>query len=82
MKACQAMIGIVFAAMHQPWTAMYFCMYELACKTDDAISLREELLRCCSKDDSWKELDSCLLLDSFLKECFRRRPGDKSMLSG
>ena len=72
----QAILGITFAALHQPRTVLSFVLYEL-CRRDQYVDLlRDELQSLGSQ--SWETLDAAPLLNSFIKETMRCLPPDKS----
>ena len=70
----QAVLGIWFAASHQPWMNLHFVILELCNRPEWVDMLREEL-----KDNLGLEAVTNLpLLDSFIKECVRLNPLDRS----
>lgn len=75
----QSLLGIWFAAAHQPWMFLDFIMLTLAVRPDLQEALRQEI------EDSGT-LDYCTLqslpfLDSVIKEVVRLHPLDTSELA-
>ena len=72
----QAILGIWFAASHQPWMNLHFIILELCNRPEWIERLREEL-----KDNmDFETITHLRLLDSFIKECVRLNPLDRSKL--
>jgi cytochrome P450 len=71
----QNMLGLWFAASHQPWMNLSFIILEVCARPDWQEALRKEI-----EDngplDSYKKLDGLPLLDSFMKETVRLNPLD------
>ena len=73
----QAIIGIWFAASHQPWMNLHFVVLELLRRPDYAQALKEEI----RTHGDLENVARFPLLDSFLKECVRLNPLDRSEYS-
>lgn len=71
----QSLLGIWFAAAHQPWMNLNFIILELCARQEWQVALREELMKHDSLD--YKTLEQLPLLDSFIKETMRLNPLDK-----
>jgi hypothetical protein len=71
----QNMLGLWFAASHQPWMNLSFIIFEVCARPDWQEALRKEI-----EDngplDNYKKFDSLPLLDSFMKETVRLNPLD------
>ena len=74
----QAILGIWFAASHQPWINLHFVMLELCERPKYVQKLREEIGAQPSLDV--EAISKLRLLDSFIKECVRLNPLDRSKL--
>jgi cytochrome P450 len=73
----QAVVGIWFAASHQPWINLHFVFLELCERPEYVELLREEIRnQGCLNFESISQLKK---LDSFIKECVRLNPLDRSM---
>lgn len=70
----QAVLGIWFAAAHQPWMNIDFILLELCSRQEYIHILREEISDISELD--YHALDSLPVLDSFVKETFRHKPFD------
>ncbi|KAK9423445.1 putative Cytochrome P450 [Seiridium unicorne] len=73
----QSLLGIWFAAAHQPWMNLHFVILELCLRTEWQTSLRQELEQHLPLD--YKSLEQLPLLDSFIKETVRLNPLDTRM---
>jgi hypothetical protein len=71
----QSLLGIWFAASHQPWMFLDFVLLELCARQDAQRSLQEELES--HAPYNYQELEKLPLLDSFIKETIRLNPLDK-----
>lgn len=71
----QSLLGIWFAAAHQPWMFLDFILLELSTRLDWQHALRKELDTLAPS--SYHELEKLPLLDSFIKETIRLNPLDK-----
>ncbi|KAI1379887.1 putative cytochrome P450 [Hypoxylon crocopeplum] len=71
----QSLLGIWFAASHQPWMNLHFILVELCMREDWQARLRHELEQEAPLD--YKRLERLPLLDSFIKETVRFNPLDK-----
>lgn len=71
----QSLLGIWFAASHQPWMNLHFIILEICVRTDCQVALRKELEQSLPLD--YKRLEQLPLLDSFIKETVRFNPLDK-----
>ena len=71
----QDMLGIWFAASHQPWMNLNFILMEACARPDCQEAIRQELLNSAPLD-GYKKLDDLPLLDSFMKETVRFTPLD------
>ncbi|KAI0904222.1 cytochrome P450 [Ustulina deusta] len=71
----QSLLGIWFAASHQPWMNLHFIILEISARKDWQTVLREELEQSSPLD--YKRLEQLPLLDSFIKETVRFNPLDK-----
>ena len=71
----QSLLGIWFAAAHQPWMFLDFVLLELASRRDWHNALQEELAA--FAPSTYQELEKLPLLDSFIKETIRLNPLDK-----
>lgn len=78
MKA-QNMLGLWFAASHQPWMNLNFILLEVCARKDWQKELRKEIEGNQPLDD-YKKLDDLPLLDSFMKETVRIHPLDTRKL--
>ncbi|KAF2647984.1 cytochrome P450 [Lophiostoma macrostomum CBS 122681] len=72
----QNMLGIWFAASHQPWTTLTTILLELSARREWQDLLRREMEEHASLQD-FKTLDRLPFLDSFIKEVVRLNPGDQ-----
>lgn len=70
----QSLLGIWFAASHQPWMNLDFIMLELCTRPEWQTRLREELQQNGPLD--YNTLEHLPLLDSFIKETVRLNPLD------
>jgi hypothetical protein len=75
MKA-QNLLGVWFAASHQPWMNLHFILLELCVRPDWQKRLRHELQNN-GQSLTYKTLDSLPFLDSFIKETVRLNPLDR-----
>ncbi|KAI9711711.1 MAG: hypothetical protein M1820_001855 [Bogoriella megaspora] len=71
----QAVVGIWFAASHQPWVNLHCIFLELCERPEYTDILRDELAS--SEDLDYKSLTELPVLDSFAKESARLNPLDK-----
>ncbi|KAJ3571855.1 hypothetical protein NPX13_g5235 [Xylaria arbuscula] len=71
----QSLLGIWFAASHQPWMNLHFIILELCVRKDFQAAIRRELEQALPLD--YKRLEELPLLDSFIKETVRFNPLDK-----
>jgi cytochrome P450 len=75
----QNMLGLWFAASHQPWMNLNFILLEVCARQDWQKALRREI-----EDNEplneYKKLDRLPLLDSFMKETVRVHPLDTCKL--
>ncbi|KAI9924226.1 hypothetical protein MW887_007176 [Aspergillus wentii] len=69
----QSLLGIWFAASHQPWMTACFVLLELCARPEWQLLLREEIGE--EKLD-YERLEKLPLLDSFIKETVRLNPLD------
>lgn len=72
----QSLLGIWFAAAHQPWMNLDFIMLTLGSRPDIQEALREEIGDIEELD--YDRLRNLKLLDSFVKEVVRLHPLDTS----
>ncbi|OAQ76401.1 cytochrome P450 [Purpureocillium lilacinum] len=70
----QSLLGIWFAAAHQPWMNLHFIMIELCTRPQWQEALRQEIQQHSTLD--YKTLEGLPLLDSFIKETVRLKPLD------
>ncbi|KAI9640836.1 hypothetical protein NHQ30_010677 [Ciborinia camelliae] len=70
----QALLGIWFAASHQPWMNLDFVVLELCSHPEYIQLLREEIGN--FSDLTYSSLESFPILDSFIKETVRLNPLD------
>ncbi|KAI0481374.1 putative cytochrome P450 [Xylariaceae sp. FL0804] len=70
----QSLLGIWFAASHQPWMNLNFIILELCSRTEWQDSLRSELQQHMPLD--YQRLEQLPLLDGFIKETVRLNPLD------
>ncbi|KAK2615929.1 hypothetical protein N8I77_002650 [Diaporthe amygdali] len=70
----QSLLGIWFAASHQPWMNLHFIILELCARKEWQVSLRQELEQHLPLD--YETLEQLPLLDSFIKETVRLNPLD------
>lgn len=75
----QNMLGVWFAASHQPWSVLTSLLLELAAREDLQAEMREEIENHAQLDD-FKSLDKLPLLDSFMKEVVRLYPVDRGTM--
>lgn len=73
----QSLLGIWFAASHQPWMNLHFIILELCARKEWQTSLRQELEQHLPLD--YETLEHLPLLDSFIKETVRLNPLDTRM---
>lgn len=73
----QSLLGIWFAASHQPWMNLHFIILELCARKESQTSLRQELKHHLPLD--YETLEHLPLLDSFIKETVRLNPLDTRM---
>lgn len=73
----QSLLGIWFAASHQPWMNLHFIILELCARKEWQTSLRQELEQHLPLD--YETLERLPLLDSFIKETVRLNPLDTRM---
>ncbi|MCJ1461139.1 hypothetical protein MMC28_011521 [Mycoblastus sanguinarius] len=72
----QAIVGIWFAASHQPWTSLHFALLEL-CRHPEYIELLCEEIASQERLD-YTTISTLPILDSFVKETARLNPPDLS----
>ena len=74
-KKAQNLLGVWFAASHQPWMNLHFMLIEICIRKEWQIQLRQELQ---DYEDTldYDRLQNLPLLDSFLKETWRMNPLD------
>lgn len=70
----QSLLGIWFAASHQPWMSSHFIILELCARKEWQDTLRQELQQHYPLD--YKSLEQLPLLDGFIKETIRLNPLD------
>ncbi|KAH8889144.1 cytochrome P450 [Thozetella sp. PMI_491] len=70
----QSLLGIWFAAAHQPWMNLNFILIELCKRKEWQATLRQELQQNAPLD--FKRLEQLPLLDGFMKETARIAPLD------
>ncbi|KAI0186876.1 cytochrome P450 [Xylaria flabelliformis] len=70
----QSLLGIWFAASHQPWMNLHFIILEISMRKDWQTAIRQELEQSFPLD--YKHLEQLPLLDSFIKETVRFNPLD------
>lgn len=75
-RLIQAIIGIWFAASHQPWINLHFMFLELCARPAYIPLLRAEVLAQESLD--YAHISAMPILDSFMKESVRLNPLDTS----
>jgi hypothetical protein len=75
----QHLLGVWFAAAHQPWMNLDFIMLQLCSHPDIQDTLRTELGD--FKSLTYDRLQNLPFLDSFIKEVVRLRPLDTCKLS-
>lgn len=71
----QSLLGIWFAAAHQPWMFLDFILLELCARPDWQSAIQEELDTLAPSN--YHELEKLPLLDSFIKETIRLNPLDQ-----
>jgi cytochrome P450 len=71
----QIMLGLWFAASHQPWINLNVILLEVCARRDWQERLRQEIKEH-EPLDTYKKLDGLPLLDSFMKETLRLNPLD------
>lgn len=76
----QNLLGVWFAASHQPWMTLHFILLELCVRPTWQKLLREEI-EAAGPDLDYSALDGFPLLDSFMKETVRMNPLDTCKLS-
>lgn len=62
----QSLLGISFAASHQPWMNLHFIILEMCVRKECQAAIRRELEQSMPLD--YKRLEQLPLLDSFIKE--------------
>ena len=72
----QSLLGIWFAAAHQPWMFLDFIMLTLAVRPDLQEAIRQEIGDAKSLD--YTRIHNLPFLDSFIKEVVRLHPLDTS----
>ncbi|OTB13472.1 hypothetical protein K445DRAFT_304233 [Daldinia sp. EC12] len=70
----QSLLGIWFAASHQPWMNLHFVLLELSTRKEWQSALRQEIAQHGPLD--YKGLEELPLLDGFIKETVRCNPLD------
>ncbi|KAK6204090.1 hypothetical protein LQW54_008444 [Pestalotiopsis sp. IQ-011] len=70
----QSLLGIWFAASHQPWMNLNFVILELCARKDWQTALRKELQQ--NEPLDYKVLEQLPLLNGFIKETVRLSPLD------
>jgi hypothetical protein len=70
----QSLLGIWFAASHQPWMNLDFVMLELCSHQEYVQLLRDEIGD--YSQLNYKQLEELPFLDSFIKETVRLNPLD------
>lgn len=70
----QSLLGIWFAASHQPWMNLDFMLLELCARPEWQSILRNEIGDYGAQ--SYESLEQLPLLDSFMKETIRMNPLD------
>lgn len=70
----QSLLGIWFAASHQPWMNLHFVILELCVRKEWQTRLRQELKQ--YSPLNYGALEKLPLLDSFIKETVRLHPLD------
>lgn len=70
----QALMGMWFAASHQPWMNLDFMILELCARPEWQVILRNEIEEYGTYD--YETLEKIPLLDSFMKEIVRINPID------
>lgn len=73
----QSLLGIWFAASHQPWMNLHFILLELCIRREWQSTLRQELEQ--NAPMKYQQLERLPLLDSFIKETVRLNPLDTRM---
>lgn len=77
----QALIGILFAASHQPWMNLNFVILELCTRPEYIDLLRQETEEQQNREElNYQSLERLPLLDSFIKETVRLNPLDTRKL--
>ncbi|KAF2874573.1 cytochrome P450 [Massariosphaeria phaeospora] len=71
----QNLLGVWFAASHQPWMNLHFILLELCAQPDWQVRLRQELEGCGDFLD-YDNLRNLPFLDSLIKETLRLNPLD------
>ncbi|KAF2789698.1 cytochrome P450 [Melanomma pulvis-pyrius CBS 109.77] len=71
----QSLLGIWFAAAHQPWMFLDFILLELCARPEWQSAIQEELDTLAPSN--YHELEKLPLLDSFIKETIRLNPLDQ-----
>lgn len=72
----QSLLGIWFAASHQPWMFLDFILLELSARPNEQKAIQEEI-DTLPLSSNYQELEALPLLDSFIKETVRLNPLDK-----
>lgn len=75
----QSLLGIWFAASHQPWMNLHFVILELCARPEWQDDLRQEISQ--HAPLNYRSLEQLPLLDSFVKETVRLNPLDTRMSS-
>lgn len=70
----QSLLGIWFAASHQPWMNLHFVIVELCNRQDWQVTLRQEIEA--NDPQDYGTLEGLPLLDAFIKETIRVKPLD------
>ncbi|KZZ88360.1 cytochrome P450 [Moelleriella libera RCEF 2490] len=70
----QSLLGIWFAASHQPWLNLHFVIVELCNRQDWQVTLRQEIEA--NDPQDYGTLEGLPLLDAFIKETIRVKPLD------
>lgn len=73
----QSLLGIWFAAAHQPWMNLHFTLLELCARAESQLALLQELEQHAPLD--YQRLEQLPFLDSFIKETVRLNPLDTCM---
>ena len=73
-RLAQALLGIWFAAAHQPWMNLHFVILELASRPEYADSIRKEIDN--DRPLNCSKIEGMATLDSFIRETIRLNPLD------